>query len=197
MYLSNDKEKMDLYMNYFKSKKEEDYYNSIYGFNFYKKMCVVFDINTLLTQKIQDANICTSYGDYNSKIVILIDNENKNLMNLLKDKIDNNFDFKLSNIYTTYLNKTTKEELSKEEKQLMVKVLQKELVSMKPRLIINLSKLNDKYLKVNEKVNIASIDNEKIIKLLDFDKGNENVEVEISLIEKELIDTLNIMKNFY
>lgn len=197
MYLSNDKEKMDLYMNYFKSKKEEDYYNSIYGFNFYKKMCVVFDINTLLTQKIQDANICTSYGDYNSKIVILIDNENKKLINLLKDKIDNNFDFKLSNIYTTYLNKTSKEELSKEEKQLMVKVLQKELVSMKPRLIINLSKLNDKYLKVNEKVNIASIDNEKIIKLLDFDKGNENVEVEISLIEKELIDTLNIMKNFY
>lgn len=144
MYLSNDKELLECYKEYFKSKKDEDinnYKEAIYGYNFFSKMCVSFDVVTLIIDKLPYIKkVDTPYGDYNSKIMILLDrNTNNKEFNLLKDIVSKSLGIDISNLYVTYFNKINKDDLTEEENNTLMLGLKKELITLKPKTLFNFS----------------------------------------------------------
>lgn len=178
---------LEEYKQYFKSKKDEDinnYGNALFGYNFINRYTKV---NELIKTIFNDEITLLPYGDYTSKVMVVLDTEDKEILELISKVLVKVNNYTLDELYITYYIKNTN------DFELLKTTLNKEIDIIKPKLLINFSSLKENdIIRQCDKYTIPKDD----IKKLAIYKNGKGIETnDIELVKQTGVKLWSIMLN--
>lgn len=162
----------------------------------YMKTMYSLDIGNLIINKIHPNFVDNAYGNYNSKLLVLLDHKDKQIIDTLDDIFKKVFNKEVYEFCFTFYNKVRLDNnlISNGINNLFLYALNKEIKAFNPMFILNFS---DKCVDtLNKEVfNYDKTKIERLSKLYNEDDLSDNDKDELLLYKKELWKLLKPIKN--
>ena len=194
MYNLNNKDNIQKWSDYCFNNYNQDEANEY--LSLYMKTMYPLDIGNLIINKIHPKFVDNAYGNYNSKLVVLLDHKDKGIIDTLGDIFKKVFNKEVYEFCFTFYNKARLDYnlINDGINNLFLYALNKEIKAFNPLFVLNFSNKNiDTMYK-----NTFNYDKEKIERLSELyvkEDLSDNDKVELNSYKKELWNLLKQMKN--